>query len=499
MNNMNQNNLMDNPMMMGMLPPNIEVVRFALIASGTYQDLQFRPYQGHIPGNALNAFMEQTRGGTDVSVATLAGISGYFMSPTTQSQGTIAIPNGFNTARTRWFLLVKVTRPGPMTLPYYQAITGFTDYQGLDFANKRIDPNMPMRINSIMTLNTMQNPGQFVVQDNSHVLHQQPQYTNALVGNTGFTPPALNTLMPEDVIGHIGFGNLGNAGMGDGFDGRLQSAMSPVVKSSRSNSLTTTYLEQTLNAYSGSILSPDMVQADQYAIASAARGLVRENPLHSDQFLKLIRQRTDYDARGSFTYGEINQMIPGIDAIAEVVDQRVHSAHNNAASGFGSTNLGNFETWNNQTPETMFATRLIQAVPSIMMELCISRCNLRATNMVTDGSESMILPMSADSLVPGYDLDQPLRRLVDRLRVEVFRDLSMHNQITYAIVMQVNIFGDTLVKVALNGGPEIDYCMPSFCDSLAVPVIAPNSMAVNSVASTVQGLVDFIINPGAIQ
>ena len=54
-------------MMQHMVPPNIEVVRFALIASGTYQDLQFRPYQGYLPGNALNAFMEQTRGGTDVS------------------------------------------------------------------------------------------------------------------------------------------------------------------------------------------------------------------------------------------------------------------------------------------------------------------------------------------------------------------------------------------------------------------------------------------------
>lgn len=476
--------MLSNPYGNMSMQPTMTVRSFQFIASGTYQDLQFRPYQGNGSGSSMQLFMEQTNGGTDVSAATLSGISGNIITPSTRPQGAIQIVNGWNTPRARFVMILEINRSGSKN---YQVVSGYTDYVGINFDSKTIDPGMRLHINSVMTLGTNGTGGVGMITDNSHVLFQAPTFIQSM---GGFTAPRLNTLMPEDVMSHIGFQAIGGTLAGDGFDGRGQNAMASVIKSNRNNSLATTYLDKTINAYANVFASPDAKAADPYDVTSKARATVRENQVFADPFLQMLRTgANDYSSRGSVSYAELCGLLPGLDSIVGVVDNRTN-AQVQGNHNFGTVHAGNFSDWNNHSMDTLFATRLKQAVPTVTMECAMTRMHFKATNMVVDGSECQVEISNVESVIPDINLEGPVRRFVDRLKSEILRDLSMHNQITYSLVMNVNTFGDSMIRLSLNGQPATDYCMPSFGDSLDVPVLAPDSMAINSVAHTIDALVN---------
>lgn len=467
------------PIGLGFAAPQIEVINCIFVATGTYQSMVHRPFNGTLNQEGLQLFINQTRGGADVSVNSLAGISGHFLAPVTAPQGEINLQNGWGSQRVRFYLLIKLTRPA--SVPIYQAITGYTDVMGLDFNTKSISPQMRLHFNSVMTVSHLDN-GAFALNDNSQLIYNMPAYAPMMTG--GFQVPRINTLMPEDVMNHIGFTHIAGGNGENGMDGRGQSSMVPLIKSNRANNLVTSYLERSVNAMMTAKLAPDLSAANMFAISTHARADVKENGVDGDLFLNLVRRNSNYDAVGSIAYGEICNVIPNLNGMVNVVDNRKDLSQSVTAN-FGALKSGNFSDWQNQRPETVFTTRLIQTIPSIMMELCLSRAHLKMTNMTTDGSGTAISFDAVDSLIPGLDLNTPLMRLQQRLKVEVLRDLSLNNQIAFSIIANVNVFGDTYIKVALNGCPPIDYCMPSFCDSVAVPVVAPNTMAISSVAHTI--------------
>lgn len=467
------------PIGLGFAQPTIEVMNCIFVATGTYQSMVHRPFNGTLNQDGLNLFMNQTKGGTDVNVATLAGISNHLLAPVTAPQGIVNIQNGWDNSRVRFYLLVKVTRPA--SVPIYQAITGWTDVMGLDFNTQSIAPVMRMHFNSVMTVALLDN-GSFALSDNSQLIYNTPAYAPMMTG--GFEIPKVNTLMPEDVMSHIGFTHIAGGMGANGIDGRGQSSMSPLIKSTRANNLTTSFLDRSINAMLTARHASDLQSTDMFGISTHARADVRENTIDSDIFINLIRRNSDYDSYGSIPYGHLCTLIPNLNQMVNVVDNRKDISQQVTAN-FGAVNAGNFSDWGNQRPETIFVTRLIQTIPSIMMELCLSRGHLKFTNMTNDGSELAISFDAVDSLIPGLDLNGPLMRLQQRLKVEVLRDISLNNSIAYSIVANVNVFGDSYIKISLNGSPVIDYCMPSFCDSVAVPVVAPNTMAIQSVAHTV--------------
>lgn len=470
------------PIGLGFAQPTIEVINCIFVATGTYQSMVHRPFNGTLNQESLQLYINNTNGGTNVNVATLAGISGHLLAPVTQPQGVIGIQNGWENSRVRFYLLVKVTRPA--SIPVFQAITGYTDVMGLDFNTQSVAPQMRMHFNSIMTVAILDNGG-FALSDNSQLIYNMPAYAPMMTN--GFQVPKINTLMPEDIMGHIGYQHIEGGFGGQGADGRTQASMVPLIKSTRSNNLTTNYLSRSVNAILTARHASDLQTSDIWGISTHARADLRENTIDSDTFINLVRRNSDYDAYGSVPYGNLCQIIPNLHGMVNVVDNRKDTSAM-ITQNFGAVNAGNFSDWSNQMPETVFVTRLIQTIPAIMMELCLSRAHLKLTNLTNDGSESSISFEAVDSLIPGLDLNSPLMRLQQRLKVEVLRDISLNNIIKYSIVANVNVFGDTYIKISLNGSPVIDYCMPSFCDSVAVPVVAPNTMAIQTVAHTVNML-----------
>ena len=469
---------LSNPLGLGMAQPTIEIIKCIFVATGSYQTLVHRPYNGTLDQQNLNLFMQQTNGGRDVNIATLAGISNHFLMPTTAPQGNVQIANGFNNQRVRFYMLIRLVRPG--SIPQFQAITGWTDVMGLDFNTKSISPDMRLHFNSVMSICQL-GDGSFAMDDNSQIIYNMPSYAPAL---GGFEAARIHTLMPEDVMNFIGYNHLGGGGFGAGQDARGQAATTPLVKSSRSNNLTTKYLDRTINEFGASLHAQDLSQANMLEVTAHARANLKENRVNSDLFLELIRRNSDYDAQGSLTFSNLCHILPNLNAVIDVVDNR-KDVSQLVTTNFGQVSAGNFCDWSNQRPETIFATRLIQTIPSIMMELSISRAHFKLTNLTNDGSECSMAFDGVESLIPNYDLNAPLRRLQQRLVTEVLRDISLGNAVKYSIVTNVNVFGDTYIKLSLNGQPAIDYCMPSFCDSTAVPTVATNTMAIGSVAHVV--------------
>ena len=498
MNNTSMNQGLVNPFGDGMQQVHFIVHSFMIIGTGTYQPLQLRPYTGNLTTQSLQMFMERTNNGVNVNAGTLAGMAGYLMAPSTAPTGQIAMPNGFNQERVRWFMVIQVVRPGNFqTLPVYQIIAGYSDTPEIDFNQGLVSPNLALRINSVTTVRQLAT-GDVVVDDTSHLIYQMPNFAAALgmAPRQDFTVPRMQTMMPEDVMSFIGSGSLGGTFGGDGIDGRGQNMMAPVIKSRRTNGLVTNYLDMSLNAYTNAVLAPDYHNADIFEMASYARSRVAENSVSADQFIMMMRTRTDYDARGFLTYNELCGLLPDADMKCQVFDNRFDP---NAAAGvsgpvqFGTNHAGNFVDWANQMPETLFATRIIQTIPAIMSTLSLTYIQIIATNRTIDGSECKIDYYQPNSPIPALNLNPFLRRLTERLVVEVFRDLSLHNQIDYFVSIVVDVFGDTFVRVSLNGGHEIDYNMPSFSDALAIPVLATDQIPLMSLTHTVQQLTANIV------
>lgn len=470
-----------------------------IIGTGTYQPLQLRPYVGNLTQTALQIFMEKTNQGVNVNAGTLAGIGGYILAPSVAPTGQIAMPGGFGQERVRWFMVVQIVRPGNFhPMPSYQIIAGYSDTPEIDFNQGLVSPDLALRINSVTTVRQLANQD-VVVEDTSHLIYQMPNFAAALgmaPPNGDFTAPRMQTLMPEDIMSFIGSGSIGGSFGGDGIDGRGQNMMAPVIKSRRTNGLATNYLDMSLNAYTNAVLAPDYQSADAFEMASYARGRVAENTVSSDQFIMMMRTRTNYDACGFLTYRDLCTLLPDADMKCQVFDNRFNPQAASGATGpvqFGSNTAGNFVDWSNQMPETLFATRIIHTVPAIMSTLSLTYIQIIATNRTVDGSECKIDYYQPNSPIPALNLNPFLRRLTERLVVEVFRDLSLHGQIDYFVSIVIDVFGDTFVRVSLNGGPEIDYNMPSFSDALALPVLATNQQPLQSIAHTLQHITTSIV------
>lgn len=445
----------------------MEVTKFIMTETGTYNAPYLRPFKSQMDGHVIQQFQEATQGGTHVTPNNLAGIASSIIKPTAQPYGMVNIDNGWDTRRCR-FLLEIIFHAG-YGFANKQIIMGYSDHVGFS-TNHHIDPNMRLYFNNSITLKTTMRDGVAFtgMADASQILI--PQVTMQ-------TPNAYGTnaisMRPCDVVSNMSTKELS----GDVHDFRTMFFEGP-KKSRRSNNIAPDFISTVIRGLNSAIrLNPDARDKTQAELYTNARDNIRDGLMSNDPFMRIITQKTGYSERGYVTYAELCAHFPTADQrcmftpLVSVLRNGMHAS----VSGAG-------EYWSVTTSEAVLATTLLHAIPSIMLECMVTKCVIIATNETHDGSVYIELRNPA-SFTDGVDMQSYLMRLEDRMRFEVFNDISSNNLINFRVQMMVDVAGESRITISYASQPEVEFIMPSFSDGLMSPLVTSNRMDLSVIAS----------------
>lgn len=476
----------------------MRVLQMILIETGTYEDAVIRPYTTNLSqeNNAVELLREATNYGQIVTPGVIAGLASSVLTQTANPEGICAIPNNWTERRLRFFMEIEMNSTN-MTRNR-QLITGYTDYVGfsaLSGSAVNFDPRMQLYINNSVLLRdsmfadpaTGARAFRSTVADDSQILR------GGYVANmNGQIQDAHNTfaLRPEDLMG-VQAANLQvmQRGGGDVWDTRA-SMVQGARKSHRDNGIASRYLAKTITALGQAYSNTDVDNEPSSAVYNQAFTAVQEQKMYHDNFFATLNNRTQYQHTGSVTWSELCQLFQGLDDVATLVrpgsTQQVSEQYQR----------GQMEHWYGTTTETLFASRLMAAVPGIMIENMMTRAFFTATNRTANGQ--FVIQFGEDSVAGftnGIDLTGFMTRFEATLIQEVLATLTQNNLIDIDLSMFVNIMGETRISISIGGAPYVDYAAPSFCDALFSPVVTLNAQSITDIGADIDRLVSFINVP----
>ena len=439
----------------------IRITRLLIHETGTYNDQWRRPYETTLDGQTLGVLQERLDGQQDFTPSMMAGIAGQFVKPSVTPESQIRIVNGWNERRSRFMMTVEHTYMTGGTI--IENILGYTSHMGLT-PTGAIDPNMEFYVNSTVHVrNTIErtpmgNQNYASVVDASHVVADN----NWGASGGMYAPEKEHRMRPTDVFAAMSRTHLPQAS--SVLD--LRTTMtSNAVKSRRTNSMATNYMSHILESYRNANAQSDFGM-EEASILGQARGFVAEKSATNDPFLSAISNVRGTPVGNTFTWRDLLALDPGVDhvTVVQVMDQ-VHRGQVHQA--------GQTQHWGGTDLETHAASVLSQAVPGLMMNLMLTGVGFKSTNRVTIGGMVQTQFFDAMGFSTG-DLKPYLEQFKNRLEHEVLYDLTYGNTMDFALEMRADLLGETWIKISINGGPYVDYVVPSFCDALTTPVITTN-------------------------
>jgi len=446
---------------------------------GTYNSLAIRPYQSHLDMDSIKHFNELTHGGTNLTTTNLSGIAGSIIRPSGQSIGEVSMSNGWDTPRFAFMMQVELEIMGVKS---HQVLTGYTDHVGFSYHSESFDPNMILHFNTSILLRSHMMSGangryqQTTVQNASHILTGIPTKDRNVYGGTQGASPTVS-MRPEDVFSRIGTPMIMESSYADAIDTRVDFSLG-AKKSRRSNASAPQYLSSVLTAHTTAQRQSDISYDDDSEIAGRAKGMVKEDTFAADSFLNSFSQNGTIREGATLAWSELTYTNPHVSDLCVVVRRRAGAPVHQA----GST-----EGWHGSTIETIAATIISHAVPALMLDLMLTTVHFTATNSTIDGQYAISIN-HVETFASGIDPTPYVQRFIDKVRYELLDDISKRNQMSFSIDVKCDAIGESFIRVSLNGQPEIDYMMPSFCDALSAPVIAGGIDNLITVASDLNSL-----------
>lgn len=465
----------------------INVSQLLLVETGTYNEQFRRPYETHLRGDTMNRMQNRVAASTPGAVTSTAigSLAAEFVMPAAAPESRIDIVNGWDTRRMRFNMTVVIqTALGFKTS---LILAGYTDHYGAVVAPTRhtLDPNMRFIINSILRVRevTERTPmGTMVnrsVIENSHLLSD--------MNYSGFMQPNRETRMrPEDVFTTMSLGVMAPVvGGGRVFDTRALNN-GQTAKSSRSNNLSTSYATRIINGYAQAVITNDNDthgSQEFTSILDKARSYVADSDPGEDEFLMALSQIRGNVVGNEFTWAELQRLDPNVDSVT--VLQQAGEAYRQDYHVAGQTAY-----WNAADLETQRAHAITQEVCALMMEVAIPRMNFTVNNMGHLGQPTFT-PVDVQGFVKA-DFSTLLQAFEVRLVHEVLNPMSMNNQLTYSIIAEMDVMGESRVQLSIDNGPFIPYVTPSFSDALLVPVVTANQHTAQRLSSDFQQLTNHL-------
>lgn len=478
---------MDNQYLAPVAGQGIRIALMFIADTGTYDQQWQRPYQASFDRDAIASLQERIGSSSSIVPGALAGVlngdQDFVIAPQAQPEKPIQIVNGWNEHKFRWLAIAEnIDRLGVKT---YELVTGYTDYRGIGYDNS-LDPNMVFYISNILTLRhtNVLTPGgnrtYFNVADASQLLVAE-DWGGVGGGTTGFR------LRPTDVFTALDRVDLEQDMISRGITDTRNMVTGQAVKSRRSNGVATAYAAGIIEHYKNAQALDTYGQSEDQ-ILDYARTNTLEAPLTNDMFIRAIARERGVPQTSFFTWNDLCRMDPNVqdDRITKVV--LMGSARKVENTMY---NTGQGSDWGAGTRQTQLAAILQQAVPGIMMELALSGIYFQATNRTIGGQIHVDVVNWQDfPSLTGAQIDMSgfIQAFKQRLMSEVLVDLSFSGQADFALEMEVDLLGETIITLEWNGNEQYRWCVPSFADSLLTPLVTDDIRRPTRIAKNFQGV-----------
>ena len=431
-------------------------ISFMMTKSGTYVPQHLRSW--HVAGtmhelNALTRHIEQTAA-IKVNPGLIASAAPGMMQVSTESQGNIMIPNGWNQSRGVFILILEVHYQNNAHVRW--VVQGYTDEPS--FTNTAVAPGLLFYINNIFSMaprvvrhNGISMTGMSMV-DNF-------QMVNGFSGQ-GNVPGGNLLIRPQDVMSNISTRELGNFVAGRILDTTVMAASTPQT-SRHSNSIGSTMMSNTLNVWHNAA-AQEHASATIDTIADAAYANLIEADPSMDVFMNLLTSHNKNlgTASTSFTFRQLQAAMPDIMSIYQPVDA-THGQVQFSTSG-DSDHLGG------QNHATKVAVNLQSLVPAIMVESMLGSVAFSINNELAGGSlDIQLLGIGAFSAE------------TDMFQWEVFKNrfiaevvpliVPRGTGLTFRAHISCNFFHEFQLELTVQG-QHVRFITPAFCNSLITPV-----------------------------
>lgn len=466
----------------------INVVRLILQETGTYNDQYRRPYVTELSGTVCKEIIGTVQEAGGISSAVMSGLSNQFLAPSATPESPIIIPNTWREKRYRFVMILEVQTKlaGRST----QVLTGWTEYCGASL-QLSLDPNMVFHVNNTITIRNVQEltPSGVAMRSNmvdaSHVLIN-PTWDG--VDNGG----RINMMRPVDVYSTMGMSHLSGVLSDAGsFDSR-SALMSVAQKSRRSNGVASEYASDILSNYVNAAAQPGAnPETNNENILMNARQYATEQAASRDPFLQSLASLNGSDTvTDVFTLRDLTRMDPNVMAVTNLVSNE-GIRRNNPFNGQLESEVhehGQTRTWDSSDLHCQLATVLSNAIPGLMLSNMLTKIAFTSTNMAGTGQPATFIADAA-SFNKGINLKPYAEAFRVRFEKELLKDLTMNNQISFALECQSDLLGETRLKLMIDG-ITYEYATPSFADALLTPVLTSNYHSAVSLADDFQTLVN---------
>lgn len=443
---------------------NVKINRMLLTETGRYNPMYDRPYVTDVNHHTLEALTDRVlRSETSRSTSGLiAGLASSIVSPSATPGGMIPIVNGWGERRIRFVMEVEyMLATGSIGIYYVQ---GYTSHPGVTMTGA-VDPNMIFIINSCtnLTRTEMYTPTgrvyRDIVADAAQVFGGSSMVVNPAAPIYGLRPEdiykGMQSAMLSDGQGVDTSGNI--------VDVRVHLNGMQAQRSNRINNVPAAYVSKILDGF---MEANDLINFGQGSADINTRALHNtiEPSLLENFFFRILSDVNSGKFNGTFSWGELQRIDMDIDAKTKYLTI-------NEASKVGYVHdVGMSEHWTGSNMITQIANILSSAIPALMMETMLSKIAFRSTNHDMTGQVTTTLAGLLS--LANIDPKQHGEMFKYRFNTEVIKDITRSNQIGYMLEATCDLFGETWLHLSIDGEPMTTFVVPSFCDSLSVPVIA---------------------------
>lgn len=466
----------------------IRIAKLQIQETGTYNQQFLRPYvtDSNINGQQLDDLANRMVGGSTnpiLSPLSVVGAGGSFITRKATPEAQLSIPNGWDQRRIRF--MMEVVFDHQIGGSNSQFISGYTDFPGVNPGTLSIAPEMIFYIDSITkTRNVIHHTPMGEISNYNVIASQHLLYDNDFGGFT--TPVFKRSMRPEDI-----YDTMGNALLfqdptyqSSGYDTR-NTLRQVAVTSDRSLSTPANFVTSVVNNYIHASATEEFGQ-DLNAIAEEAkkRAMSESNSSASyyDNFLNAISNlRGGVPVNSYFTYAELQRLDPNVFHVTNYFVQgqtQLNQLHQS----------GQTQGWGGSDYQTMAATTLSNAVPALMTELMITRLAFKSTNHdITGQPRTDIL---AGRGFGNLDMTMNFEKFKDSFHRLIVNDITYGNMLGYAIEMNVDLHGETWIKISIDNSPMVDYVTPSFCDGMFSPVVTSDQATITNLTQDFSSLIE---------
>lgn len=439
-------------------PGGINITKLLIFETGTYEDQFRRAYHTNLDPMTMQNVVARVAGSDRFVPQQFASMAGSFIQPQATPEKQLHIPHGWSERRARFVMELVHTRPASGTR-IVEVITGWTDHLGV--SGQLVDPQLQFYVNSttrtrttqIMTPSGWQNS--VAVVENSHVLADN-------TWNGIATGEKEHRMRPEDVYATM---HRMTAEIGDAMDMRSV-VTSQAIKSRRGNSLPAGYMSSILDMHRQAAQGGSAVAMGTQDVLTRARGIALEEQISADPFMFAVGQLRGAPANNMFTFQELCRLDPNTDNVTLI--QYLGQTHQHEVH-----TRGNAQHWQGSDRDTLVATMLSQSVPALMMDVALTRLYFRTSNLSFGARvATQVLDVQGFS---DMDLTPNIQRFVNDLESTVLPHISHNNEVGFAIEMNVDLVGETVIVLQLDADPAVRYVTPSFADAMMVPVITSHA------------------------